>query len=131
VPKKSAADYVDQFDPLMRTILAVLSENAGRIAGDWTTAALSVRSNPDHALEKLIDDCEKYDFGAVCKEFVGDSHGIESLIGMYWGYADLEIPVEDAYCNGKRGAEAVVELKREIVAVAAKWQDRRASGDLR
>ena len=53
--KRLAADYLETVDPTIRLILAELAENSGRVARAWSMAVLSVRSNPERALEELVN----------------------------------------------------------------------------
>jgi len=43
-----------------------------------------------YAMSRLMADVYwNYDFSKLTKNYVGDSHGIEHLIGLYWDYDDL------------------------------------------
>ena len=69
-------------------------------------------SPPLKGLSQLISDTWYYDFDTPTKKFLGDSHGITKLIGLYWDADDLEV---------KYGEEACSELKREIRVEAERW----------
>lgn len=71
-------------------------------------------------LKELMREMD-YNFHAKTKKYLGDSHGVEYLIGLYWDYYDvLEKPTEISI-NGKYGEEAIGEIKKEILIEAEKW----------
>jgi hypothetical protein len=67
---------------------------------------------------RLIEDVYyAYDFHSPTRRFLGDSHDIERLIGLYWGSEELrkgpgESPASD---------EALVALNWDIRAEAGRW----------
>lgn len=71
--------------------------------------------------ELMLEVYWDYDFHSKATEYLGDSHGIQSLIALYWGYDDLTERPTVVSLNGKHGDEAVEELKKEIFAEAKKW----------
>jgi hypothetical protein len=78
--------------------------------------------DPYEGLAKLISEVYwDYDFHTPTKQFLGDSHGIDQLIGLYWGADDLEDRPSEVSLNNKYGAEAWSELKREIGLEAERW----------
>ncbi len=81
----------------------------------------------DDPLDRFRDLMEEvyydYDFNAKTTEYIGDSHGIEHLIGYFYGYDDLMDRPQDVSCNGKYGDAAIAELKNEIVDAAKSWLD--------
>lgn len=55
------------------------------------------------------------------KKYVGDSHGMEHLIGAYWGYDDLmERPREISF-DGKYGKEAITSWEEFVRQHARDW----------
>lgn len=57
----------------------------------WIGRIASIKIEPIQGLELLIKDVYwTYDFQSKTKEYLGDSHGIEYLIGLYWEYDDLK-----------------------------------------
>ncbi len=49
----------------------------------------SGQGEPHDELEALISEVYwDYDFHSVTTKYLGDSHGIEHLIGLYWEYDD-------------------------------------------
>lgn len=78
--------------------------------------------DPLDGLQRLITDIYwDYDFGTITKHYLGDSHGIEHLIGWYWGYDDMKERPTDISCNEKYGEEAIIELKKEVIKSAKAW----------
>lgn len=54
-------------------------------------------------------------------EFVGDSHDIADLLGLFYGIDDiLERPGEVSYC-GKYGVEAIVAVEAQLHQHAIEW----------
>ncbi len=53
-------------------------------------------------------------------KYVGDSLGIERLLGLYWTADDLR-ELQHLTFNGHHGPQAWVELNRLIVAEAERW----------
>lgn len=78
--------------------------------------------NPLVELSKLIrGDLWDYDLHKPTKKYLGDSHGIELLIGLYWGADDLREHPDTVTVAGKHGEEAWSELNREIVTECNRW----------
>ena len=73
-------------------------------------------------LAKLIADVYwDYDFHTPTQKYLGDSHGVEKLFGLYWAADDLRDSPEDISFDGKFGEEALSELKTQIVVEAKHW----------
>jgi hypothetical protein len=52
--------------------------------------------------------------------YVGDSWGLQHLVGLYWNYDDLrERPT--ASIDGKHGNDAIPLLDREVISRAREW----------
>ena len=85
----------------------------------------NVASNHANALQelgKLVADVYwEYDFHTPTKNYLGDSHGIEHLIGLYWSADDMRERPQEISVNGMRGEEAWSELNRQIVIEAKRW----------
>lgn len=78
-------------------------------------------ADPLEHLARLIDEVyHQYDFASVTREFLGDSHGIERLIGLHWGIDDMRERPEIS-CNGKTGDEAWPEVRQLIAVEAERW----------
>lgn len=78
--------------------------------------------DPIEELGKLIADVYwDYDFHAQTIKYLGDSHGIAQLIGLYWEADDLREYPEDLSRKRKYRKDAWPELKRQIVIEAKQW----------
>ena len=81
--------------------------------------------DPLDLLRDLMDDVYyDYDFHEKTTKYAGDSHGIQYLVGYFWGYDDLVDRPDEVSCNRKYGAAGVAELKNEIVNAAVNWLDK-------
>jgi hypothetical protein len=65
-----------------------------------------------------------YDFHSETDEYVRDSHGIQYLVGRYWGYYDMLASPTEISLSGRYGEEAINELKKGIASEARKWVER-------
>jgi len=82
-------------------------------------------SDPLESLCSLIKDVYwDYDFHTPTKEYLGDSHAIQDLIGLYWGYDDMKERPNEISCNNKFGVEGIAELKKEILISAKEWKEK-------
>ena len=61
--------------------------------------------------------------GEPCKRYVGDSHGMEHLIGAYWAYDDLTERPECSW-DGKHGAEAITSWEQSVRQYARDWLEK-------
>ncbi len=61
------------------------------------------------------------DLYSQTQKYVGDSHGIEHLMGAYYGYDDLEERPNEVSFDGKYGAAAIAALDDDIRRLAAEW----------
>ena len=82
----------------------------------------SNKVDPLIGLNELINEVHwNYDFYSKTKQYFGDSHGIDKLIGLYWGHDDLvSNPTVVSYAE-KYGDEAIEQIKRDIVTEAKEW----------
>jgi hypothetical protein len=93
-----------------------------QIVGHHLAQIVSDAVRPLDGLKHLISDVYwDYDFHAATKEFLGDSHGIEHLIALYWGYDDMKVRPAEVSCNGKYGEEGLRELEKEILDRSTDW----------
>ena len=53
--------------------------------------------------------------------YVGEEYGIAELIGIYWGYDDLEERPAEVSVAGLHGHKAMVALDAEVVRLARAW----------
>ena len=111
--RQLGAEILDQ----EAAVWAIIDHHTARIA--------SHQAGAFEGLAQLISDVYwDVDFHSAAKGYLGDSHGIEHLIGLYWAYSDmLECPTE-AWLNDKTADEALTELQSAIQAEAKRWQER-------
>lgn len=58
-----------------------------------------------------------------CKQYVGDSRGMDHLIGAYWAYDDLTGRPECSW-DGKHGAEAIASWEQSVRQYARDWLEK-------
>jgi hypothetical protein len=77
---------------------------------------------PRDGLQNIMD--EVY-FPHIVREpvqkYVGDSRGLEHLIGAYWGYDDLKARPEEVSFQGKYGAEAIARWEEYVRQLVRNW----------
>jgi len=74
---------------------------------------------PRAGLRLVLDVYNRADLQAQSRAYVGDSHGIQQLIGAYWEYDDLEVrPVGESL---EPRAEALQALDEAVVRLATEW----------
>jgi hypothetical protein len=61
--------------------------------------------------------------GEPCKRYVGDTNGIEHLIGAYWAYDDLTERPECSW-DGKHGAAAITGWEQSVRQYARDWLEK-------
>lgn len=72
-------------------------------------------------LEQLIADVYwDYDFHAVTKKYLGDSHDIERIVGLYWELDDVLEHSAEKNFNEIYG-DTLVELKNHAQSEALRW----------
>ena len=80
------------------------------------------KSDPLEELSKLIADVYwDYDFHTPTKEYLGDSHGIEHLIGAYWKADDLRENAEGKGPNAAASVDKWAELRNQVVLQSKRW----------
>jgi len=91
----------------------LLRHHIGRIAaGDVA---------PRDGLRVVLDLYNRADLYNKSREYVGDSHGIQQLIGYFWGYDDLDERPREVSFDGRYGADAFQALDQEVVRLAHQW----------
>lgn len=76
-------------------------------------------ADPISELQELISDVYwDYDFHTPTREYLGDSHGIQYLIGLYWEYDDMSERDRDASRD---------EIKEAIIKRSEEWTERFAN----
>ena len=63
----------------------------------------------------------EYDLHSLTKEFVGGSHGIDSLVGLFFNYGAMTEHHDDVSWNDKDRDAALDKLRIEIVQAAEEW----------
>lgn len=79
-------------------------------------------SDPLEELSKLIADVYwDYDFHTPTKEYLGDSHGIEHLVGAYWEADERRENAEEGSPSAAASAEEWAALKKQVVLQSKRW----------
>ncbi|HEY3043003.1 MAG TPA: hypothetical protein VGJ39_03210 [Vicinamibacterales bacterium] len=76
---------------------------------------------PRDGLRVVVDFYNRAHLYNKSRDYVGDSHGIQQLIGYYWGYGDLEERAREVSFDGRYGADAFEALDQEVVRLAHQW----------
>jgi len=120
-----------RLDEVLPGLLAALSHH-GIIVPDKEQAAWILiehhlkaiaagNSDPLEELSKLIADVYwDYDFHTPTKEYLGDSHGIEHLIGD-WEADGLRANAEGKGPNVATSVEEWTELRNQVVLQSKRW----------
>ena len=89
---------------------------------------LKVAESGNNARQALQDFMDKVYWPHICgfkdKTYVGDSHGLQSLIGLYWGYDDLTERPKEVSMAGKYGDEAILEWNKAVNQEAKAWLEK-------
>ena len=84
---------------------------------------------PEDGLQRLMDDVYwphlSSETGA---QYVGESHGLQDLIGAYWNYSELRSRPTELSIDGRFGEEAIPLLDRNVIQLASDWLATRGSG---
>ena len=79
-------------------------------------------TQPREGLEAVMREVYWPHFaGEPCKEYVGDSRGMQHLIGAYWSYDDLTERPREVSWDGKYGAEALARWGDSVRQYARDW----------
>jgi len=76
---------------------------------------------PRAGLSLIHDLYIRADLDERSRKYVGDSHGIQQLLGYFWGYDDLEERPTEVSFDGRYGADAIRALDEEVVRIARDW----------
>ena len=77
---------------------------------------------PQEGLEAMMRELYfPFIIAEPCKKYVGDSHGMEHLIGAYWNYDDLVGHPNEVSWEGKYGAEAIACWEEFVRQKARGW----------
>lgn len=122
----SSEDFIPIFESLLKILEIEIPENKDEAV--WLILKKEIGNiadqniDPIKGLQYIMDNIYyKYDFHSQTKKYLGDSHGISKLIGLYWGYDDMLCSPQYVSCNGKYGKEAIREMKNEIIKAANDW----------
>ncbi len=76
---------------------------------------------PREGLERVMKLVDSQDFHGKARVYVGDSHGLERLVGAYWSYDDLDEMSRGGMLEGHD--EARKELDEDVVRRAQEWME--------
>ena len=80
---------------------------------------------PREGARRLIEEVyHRANLYSMSKKCMGDSHGLETLIGNFYSYDDLEERPAEVSCDGLYGEEAKEALGEHIVNDAREWLGR-------
>ena len=86
--------------------------------GDIASGAVPPRAGMQRVMEDVYYAADLYE---RTDKYVGDSHGLEKLIGNYYAYDDLEERPNEVSCDGLYGQAAIDALGKHIVEQARDW----------
>jgi len=79
--------------------------------------------DPMDGLGQLINDVYwDYDFQGRTKQYLGDSHGLSKLIGLWWSYDEWRYCPDPFLSPGVTADDVLADLKAQTVAEAALLQ---------
>jgi len=80
--------------------------------------------DPMEGLGQLINDVYwDYDFAGRTQQYLGDSHGLAKLIGLWWNYDEWRYCPDPFLSPGVTAADVLADLKAETVREAALLQE--------
>ncbi len=82
-------------------------------------------SSPHSELKRMMDEVywpEVSEHQSTL--YVGDSHGMEELIGAYWSYGDLRDDPDTVSYNGLYGKAAHIAFDEYTRGIASKWLEK-------
>jgi hypothetical protein len=98
-------------------VWVLLRHYIGRIAQGMALPRVEFR----RVLQGVYYPAELYQKSA---KHVGDSHGLDQMIGCFYGYDDLEACPTEISFAGKYGDDAVLALDDEFVRQAKSWLEK-------
>lgn len=72
-------------------------------------------------LRAIIDVYNYVDPAEKSRDYVGESHDIQHLVGAYWSYDDLEERPTEVSFHGRYGRDAVQALDEDVIRLAREW----------
>ena len=92
------------------------------ILKEWLGEIADGKCPPREGMARIVDQLLHGEgLDEEVKEYVGDSYGIEKLVGNYYGYDDLEERPDEVSCDGKKGQEGIKALGMHIVTLSKEW----------
>jgi hypothetical protein len=80
---------------------------------------------PYAGLERLMNDVVRphvnQESAAASGQYVGESRGLQNLIGAYWGYDELRERPSEISVDGKYGDDAIAALNAHVIEFARDW----------
>ena len=85
-------------------------------------------SSPYDGLHKMMQDVYYgADLYEKTNEYTGDSHGIQHLVGAYYGYDDLRERPHEVSFEDKYGDAAIGALDAHVIELAKEWLTQNAA----
>ena len=79
--------------------------------------------SPREGLGRVVEVYEQAHLYSETREYVGDSHGLERLLGCFYGYAEVEERPTEVSVHGRYGKEAARTLDDEVEQLSRRWLD--------
>jgi len=121
----SGNDFLAPFLTYLQSVNVVVPSKeiaTWRIIYHHLEAILEGNVSPRIGLNQLMSDIGYlFDFQSVDTRIVGDSHGMESLVGLYWEMKDLFSKRSENFSDGDVGIGLVLEIDKEIVKRSRIW----------
>jgi hypothetical protein len=80
---------------------------------------------PHAGLEQLMNDVVRphvnQETAAGQYQYVGESRGLEHLIGVHWGYDEIRERPGEISVDGQYGEDAIALLNEQVVTLARDW----------
>jgi hypothetical protein len=80
---------------------------------------------PHEGLERLMNDVVRPHVDAETAageyQYVGESRGLQHLIGAYWGYDEIRERPNEMSIDGQYGDDAIALLNAQVVEFARDW----------
>ena len=76
---------------------------------------------PREGLEAVMQEICPHFAAEPCKAHVGDSRGMQHLIGAFWSHGDLVDRPHEVSWDGKHGAEAIARWEECVRQYARDW----------
>lgn len=133
----SLVELVDSSPPIMSTIGPLFEAALAEISMEIPCENDAIKTLVRHHLETIVSGTARPRDGLArimedvvypsnivekTKEVVGDSHGLETLIGAYYQYDELNEQLSREFESGKRGIfDGFRKLDRDVINAAKAW----------